>query len=128
MGTFIHRCNTAEGPRYREWCSLPEQYATAPMTRAEMAAYLFHEGGPPRGPYAHDSYTAAIEARLVRADIAGTSATNDTHDMSAWDVERCNDCGGFHHKYQPRRNGLCRRCGESAAACDRESCGATPGG
>ncbi len=72
MATFIHRCNTPDGPRYREWCTITDTYSTDDMTRAEMLEYL--------GP-------TGVE-RLRRADKTGTSShVSGPRSMERWDEE-----------------------------------------
>ena len=105
MGRSIHR----NGDRYREWSSICDQYATAPMTRAEMAAHLAETTDSRR-----DATPARIEERLARADAQGTSAHGDTRDATTWDTERCDGCGSFHHAFTPQHGDAnCANCGES---------------
>lgn len=95
----IHR----NGDRYRDWSSICDQYNTAPMTRAEMLAYLTERRGP------HED---APEARLQRADDNGTSAKDGKRDATTWDTERCDRCASFHHAFARREtDGLCADCG-----------------
>lgn len=72
MATFIHRCNTPDGPRYREWCTVTDTYSTELMTRAEMLVYLGRHG----------------DERLARADETGTSSrVSGPRPMDRWDKE-----------------------------------------
>ncbi len=75
------------------------------MNREEMTKYL--------------RYFRAIEPiedRLNRVDKTGTSLLDNScaRDMdSEWQIERCNECGRFHHDFKLReRDGLCSGCGE----------------
>lgn len=116
MGRTIHRC----GDLYRERDGFADRYTTAPMTRAEMAAYLARTPAHPlfRAPGTPE----AIEARLARADAQGTSATDDTRDATRWDIERCEFCEDFHHAFDPLPDGTCRGCDSP----QRDRCHAAP--
>lgn len=81
MPRTIHRCNTPDGPRYREWSSIVDAYTTAPMTRDEMVDYLTSD--------AIEKARREADERLFRADHRGTSQYDDTRSMDAWDTERC---------------------------------------
>lgn len=105
MPRWIERRNTPEGPRYREWSSILDQYCTPEMSREEMTEYL--------------RYFRAIEPiedRLNRVDKTGTSLLDNSHvrDMdSDWQSERCSKCDRFHHDFKLRESdGLCSGCGE----------------
>lgn len=98
MVEIIHR----NGNRYRLWYTIPDQYGTPPMTRAEMLEYLMADGATRR----------EASERLARADENGTSVIGATREATAWDTERCNQCAGFHHAYDPREDGTCKDCGE----------------
>lgn len=97
MGRAIHRCDTADGPRYREWSTIVDAYVTDTCTRAEMAAHLFDEAGAPSREPVRGELRAQIEARLARADAHGTSAHGDTRDTATWATERCEHGNHFHH-------------------------------
>lgn len=114
MGRMVHRCDTPDGPRYREWSTNVDAYVSPILTREKMAAQLMRDGGSPRVKLARESLAQSIKQRLARADAHGSSGWDDERDMSAWATERCDGCHGFHHAYKPRADGTCGHCGEGA--------------
>ena len=109
MPRWIERRNTPEGPRYREWSSVVDQYCTTALTREEMLEHLVWDD---RRVDLRDE----TSGRLDRTDRYGNSLLDNSHvtDMNSdWNIERCNGCGRFHHGFNPRTpDGLCSSCGE----------------
>jgi hypothetical protein len=99
MSTWIDRKNTPDGPRYREWESIVDQYTTPELTREGMIQYL-------NSP---DS-----EKRLSRVDAHGTSLIYDKRNPDDdWQTEQCKakGCGAFHHAFLLSGD-QCSECGE----------------
>ena len=106
MGTIIHR----KGTRYRVWSTVVDKYITRSMTRGQMAKYLIREATRDF----MDDIVRATEERMKLATLHGTSSRMGcSRDTTKWDTERCDKCGGFHHKFELRpSDGNCRICGE----------------
>lgn len=105
MGRIVHR-----GPGgYRVWSTVVDQYLTPVLTRAEVILWLSRHDDPPL------SMASEPGARVARADASGTSRIADTRSVEAWDTERCDGCGDFHHAYRARPDGTCAGCGDPEA-------------
>jgi hypothetical protein len=111
MARYIQRRDGAEGPRYREWSTVVDQYLTPPITREQMRDKLLREA--PRD----GSGDAAVDERLARVDKQGNSLFNVEPEPldGPWDTERCDKCSNFHHAFERRSDGLCRSCGEPSS-------------
>lgn len=109
MPRWIERRNTPEGPRYREWSSIIDQYCTPELTREEMLDHLVWDDRR------EDLRREQVE-RLDRTDRQGNSLLDGsrvTNMDSPWCTERCDECGQFHHEFSLRESdGLCSNCGE----------------
>lgn len=108
MATFVHRRDTSEGPRYRVWNTIVDQYETAELTRDACADYLLTRSL---------THPVHVAERLTRADARGTSSRLDERDMAGpWDQEVCRECNRYHHVFESREAGVrCRLCGEPHA-------------
>lgn len=115
MATIIHgRIRDGEW-RYRLWNTSCDQYEGDEMSEATLRAELLHDYTPREVEY--NVPERDIPARLARVHAQGNSYRDTTRvdDINGpWETERCNECGGFHHAYDPREDGDCKQCGEGA--------------
>jgi len=106
MGQTIHCRNTPDGKRFRIWSSVVDKYITRDLTREEIAEHLFED-------YRLEA-RMNIDSRLSRAANIGDSSVHVRENEldKPWHVDRCDECGCFHHSYKPRADGSCSDCGE----------------
>lgn len=117
---ILHR----NGAQCRWWSGVCDAYSGDVLTRDEVIAEL-RDGANATVNLAHDQMRVRLPDDLIEGAIAevlrrldenGTAALRDKRPTDAWDEERCDECGGFHHAFDPWKSGeykgKCRSCGE----------------
>ena len=107
------------GIEYRRWYPVSDGYDRTPLTRDEVieelrqgaCAVVQLADSQVRVKLPDEPIEGAINEVLRRLDEHGSSGAKNHRPTDKWDQERCNECSGFHHAYEPREGEKCRTAG-----------------